>query len=63
MLFYKGFYGSTAYSEEDKVWHGKLEGIPQLVLYSADEVEDLEYIFREAVEDYLETQTLIKYGH
>ena len=52
---HKGYVGSVHYSAEDEVFHGKLEGIRDLVTYEATDVAGLKRSFREAVEDYLQT--------
>lgn len=52
-LKYKGYIGSVAYSEPDKVFYGKLEGIDDLVNYEGESVQELTSAFHEAVDDYL----------
>lgn len=52
-LKYKGYIGSVAYSEPDKVFFGKIEGIDGLVNYEGESVQELTAAFREAVDDYL----------
>lgn len=52
-LKYKGYIGSVNYSEPDKVFFGKLEGIDGLVNYEGESVAELNAAFHEAVEDYL----------
>jgi len=52
---YKGFIGSIYYSDEDEVFHGKLEGIRDLVAYEGTDVASLKRGFREVVDDYLAT--------
>ena len=52
-LKYKGYIGSVSYSEPDKVFFGKLEGIDDLVNYEGESVSELTAAFHEAVEDYL----------
>ena len=52
-LKYKGYIGSVAYSEPDKVFFGKLEGIDDLVNYEGESVQELTDAFHEAVDDYL----------
>lgn len=54
-LEHKGYAGSVQYSPEDEVFHGKLEGIRDLVTYEATDVVSLKRNFEEAVEDYLKT--------
>ncbi|SDA94684.1 hypothetical protein SAMN03080617_03942 [Algoriphagus alkaliphilus] len=58
-LEYKNFIGSVSYSAEDKVFHGKIEGIDDLVTFEGATVADLKTAFAEAVEDYIETCTEI----
>ena len=38
---YKGFIGSVAFSEEDNVFFGKIEGIDGLVNFEGDNVSEL----------------------
>ncbi len=52
-LKYKGFIGSVAFSEEDNVFFGKIEGIEGLVNFEGESVKDLTDAFHEAVNDYL----------
>lgn len=54
MLKYKNYYGSVHYSDEDKVFYGKLEFIRALVSYEGTEVESLRKAFEEAVDDYID---------
>ncbi|SLM29686.1 HicB family protein (fragment) [Desulfamplus magnetovallimortis] len=53
MMEYKGYYGSVHYSNDDEVFHGKLEFISALVNYEGDDVKGLKSAFEEAVDDYL----------
>jgi predicted HicB family RNase H-like nuclease len=55
VMEYKGYVGSVHYSDEDEVFHGKLEGIRDLFTYEATDVAGLKSSFRDAVDDYLET--------
>jgi predicted HicB family RNase H-like nuclease len=52
---YKGYIGCVYYSDEDEVFHGKLEGIRDLVTYEGTNVAGLKRSFRAAVDDYLAT--------
>jgi predicted HicB family RNase H-like nuclease len=54
-ITYKNFIGSISFSSEDEVFHGKIEGIDDLVTFEGTTVEELKNAFQEAVEDYLET--------
>jgi predicted HicB family RNase H-like nuclease len=52
---YKGYIGSVRFSAEDEVFHGKIEGIRDLVTYEGTDVGSLKQSFFDAVDDYLET--------
>ncbi len=54
VLEFKEFIGSVSYSGEDELFHGKIEGIEDLVTFEGRSVEELKTAFHEAVEDYLE---------
>ena len=54
MMSYKGYYGSVHYSDEDRVFHGKIEFIRSLVTYEGRDVKGLRKAFENAVDDYLE---------
>ena len=53
MMAYKGYYGSVHYSDEDQIFHGKIEFIRSLVSYEGTDVRSLRTAFEEAVDDYL----------
>ena len=55
VLEYNGYVGSVEYSADDEVFHGKLEGIRDLVTYEGTDVKSLKGAFQEAVDDYLAT--------
>lgn len=52
-LTYKGFIGSVHFSAEDKVFHGKIEGIDDLVIFEGTSVEELIQVFHTEVDDYI----------
>jgi predicted HicB family RNase H-like nuclease len=52
---YKGYIGSIEASVEDKVLHGELLYIRDLVTYEATTVAELEIEFKNSVDDYLQT--------
>ncbi len=54
MLTHKGYFGSVQYSEEDRVFHGKVEFIRSLASYEGTDVDSLETAFKEAVDDYID---------
>ncbi|MDO9287980.1 MAG: type II toxin-antitoxin system HicB family antitoxin [Thermodesulfovibrionales bacterium] len=53
VLTYKGFIGSVHFSAEDRVFHGKIEGITDLVSFEGHTVNELIRAFHEAVDDYI----------
>ncbi len=53
-LQYKGYFTNIAFSVEDKVLHGKIEGIDDLVTFESDSILDIEEEFHNAVDDYLD---------
>lgn len=53
-LNYKGYKGSSEYSEEDGVWFGKILYIKDLIMYEAEEQEGLYDSFKQAVDEYFE---------
>jgi predicted HicB family RNase H-like nuclease len=55
MMKYKEYYGSVHYSDEDRVFFGKIEFIRALVSYEGTDVESLRRAFQAAVDDYLDT--------
>ena len=50
---YKGYIGTAQFSEADRVFHGRLAGMRDIVSFEGDSVEALEQAFRESVDDYL----------
>lgn len=54
-MTYKTFIGSVHYSEDDEIFHGKLEAINDLVTFEGKSVAGLKKAFREAVDDYIRT--------
>lgn len=54
-LSYKGYIGSLHYSKEDKTFWGKIEMIRSVVTFEAKDASELEALFQEAVDDYLDT--------
>ncbi len=53
MMQYKGYFGSAHYSDEDAVFHGKIEFVRSLVTYEGSTIKGLHKSFKEAVNDYL----------
>lgn len=55
IMTYKQFISIISYSSEDDIFHGKIEGIDDLVTFEGRSVDELKKAFQEAVEDYIET--------
>ena len=54
VMKYREYVGSVQYNADDKVFHGRLEFITDLVTFEGTSVDELEAAFVEAVEDYIE---------
>ena len=54
LLHYKGYTARPEYSAEDRVFHGTILGISDLVDFQSDSAKTLEDEFHKAVDDYLE---------
>ena len=52
-LTYKGFIGSVHFNATDEVFHGKVEGIDDLVTFEGRSVQELVKAFHSEVDDYL----------
>ncbi len=53
-LQHLGYDGSVEYSAEDKMLHGRVVGIRDMISFGGKSVRELEKNFREAVEEYIE---------
>lgn len=54
MPYYRGYTTTIEYDEDDKLWHGTLDGIKDLVNFHAFEIKNIEQEFHNAVDDYLD---------
>lgn len=54
VLRYKDFVGTVQYNADDKLFHGKLAFITDLVTFEGSSVTELEAAFVDAVDDYIE---------
>jgi predicted HicB family RNase H-like nuclease len=50
---YRGFDGSIIHDAEDHLYHGRILGIRDMVIYHGYTVEEAETIFRQAVDEYI----------
>jgi predicted HicB family RNase H-like nuclease len=53
-VHYKDYVGSVRYSEDEKVFFGKIEDINDLVTFEGRSIPQLKQAFHEAVRDYTE---------
>ena len=53
VLTYKGFIGSVHFNAGDKVFHGRIEGIDDLVTFEGRSVDELLEAFHSEVDDYI----------
>ena len=54
-LKYKGYTGNVNFDAEDKIFHGRVLGITDVIGFEGVSVSELEKDFHEAIDDYLET--------
>lgn len=54
ILHYKNIPGIIEFIIEEKVFHGKLGVLNDLITFSCDNINDIEKIFKETVDEYLE---------
>lgn len=57
MMAYKNYLGSVKYSDEDRVFCGKVEFIRSLISYEGTDVDSLRQAFEESVDEYLAWST------
>lgn len=54
LMHYKGYIGSVEFSEEDRIFYGKVMGIRSSISYEGENLQDLLDDFQGTVDDYLE---------
>ncbi len=54
-LKYKGYTGTVIFDSDDRIFHGRLMGITDMITFEGASVGDLEEDFRTAVDEYLKT--------
>ena len=54
ILKYKDFIATVKYSDEDKAFIGRIEGVSSVVSFEGQSVDELKYAFIEAVESYID---------
>ena len=53
MIIHKGYIAKIEFDEDDKVLHGRILGIRDVITFEADSVEGAIAAFEESVDDYL----------
>ncbi|WP_231599061.1 type II toxin-antitoxin system HicB family antitoxin [Crocosphaera watsonii] len=53
MMQYKDYFGSIHYSDEDKIFYGKVEYIRSLISFEGEDVASLRESFEGVIDDYL----------
>ena len=53
MMYYKDYVGSVHYSDEDKIFYGKVEYIRSLISFEGEDMASFRASFEEAIDDYL----------
>lgn len=53
LMRYKKFSGSVSYSAEDKCLYGQIVGIPDTIIYSGGDLDELREYFHQAVDEYV----------
>ncbi len=58
IMQYKGYIGSVEFSESDRLFYGKVQGIRSLISYEGTTADELISDFHNAVDGYLSTCNL-----
>lgn len=53
LMQHKGYAGLVEYDAEERVFHGRVIGIRDVVNFEGETVDEIETAFRESVDDYL----------
>ena len=54
LMEYKGYHAKIEYSDEDKTFVGRVIGINDVLAFDGENISELNAMFRETVDDYLE---------
>ncbi len=55
ILKYKGYIGSVQFDADDRIFHGRVLGIEDIIGFEGASVDGLETDFQHSIDDYLET--------
>ena len=53
---YRNYYCSPQFSEGEKIYFGSVNGVREIPMISAENLNDFEQLFHDAVDDYLESK-------
>jgi predicted HicB family RNase H-like nuclease len=51
---YRGYTGSVEYEPDDNLFHGRVDGLTDIISYQSETVEEIEAAFRESIDVYLQ---------
>lgn len=57
---YRNYYCTPKFSDGEKMYYGDVEGVPEIPMIEAENLEDFERLFKEAVDDFLNKEGRIK---
>ena len=57
---YKHYRCTPKYSEIEKLYYGTVEGVPEIPMIESKDIYDFEYLFHQAVDDYLDRRRSAK---
>jgi len=58
-LSYKGYTAIIQYSNEDKVYFGKLENMNDIITFETQNIEDMELTFKNTVDTYIQDRNIL----
>ena len=58
-LSYKGYTSTIQYSNEDKVYFGKLENMNDIITFETQNIEDMELTFKNTVDTYIKDRNIL----
>ena len=57
---YRNYYCTPKYSDGDKSYYGDVEGVPSIPMIEAENLDDFERLFHQAIDDYLDDRKTSK---
>jgi predicted HicB family RNase H-like nuclease len=53
MIEYKGYYGTVEYDAEERLFHGDVLNIQDVITFQGTSADEIERAFKDSVDDYL----------